>query len=139
MAPVELTRAADSSSRLIALVNDWRSRPYVYGVTDCWQFALAAVRCQTGVDLMPGVVWPRSLFGAVRIMIENGWENINDAMNALLPSQSVEDARPGDVVSFERGGEHHMAVRVGDTALTPDLRGLMAIDRALWRRAWRVG
>lgn len=139
MAAVELKRAADWQPRLIALVNDWRGRPYAYGVTDCWQFMLAAVRCQTGVDLMPGVVWPTGLVGVVRIMIARGWETLEDAMDDLLPSQPVEESRPGDIVSFVQGGEVHMAVRMGDTALTPGLHGLAVFASTTWKRAWRVG
>ena len=100
---------------------------------------LAAVRCQTGVELMPGVVWPTGLVGVVRIMIDRGWQNLEEAMDDLLPSQPVEAARPGDIVSFVQGGEVHMAVRLGDTALTPGLQGLAAFGPATWKRAWRVG
>lgn len=139
MAAMELKREADWRPRLIAMVNDWRGRPYAYGVTDCWQFMLAAVRCQTGIDLMPGVVWPTGLVGVVRIMIAHGWETLEEAMDDLLPSQPVEAARPGDIVSFVQGGEVHMAVRLGDTALTPGLQGLAAFGPATWKRAWRVG
>ncbi len=135
----DLRRLEYWGPRLVALTNDWRRRPYAYGVTDCWQFMLAAVETQTGEALMPGVIWPTKLVPVIRIMIENGWESIEDAADDMLPSMSLKNSRPGDVVSFEEGGEMHVAVRVGDTALTPGPKGLVDFGRSAWRRAWKVG
>lgn len=135
----DLVRRADWEPRLVALANEWRAKPYAYGVTDCWQFLLAAVHAQTGAVLMPGIVWPTKLIPVVRIMLANGWESVEDATDDLLPPMPLAESRLGDVVSFEQGGEYHMAVRFAELALTPGLSGLATVDPSTWRRAWKVG
>lgn len=135
----DLQRLADWQPRLVVLANEWRCRPYAYGVTDCGRFMLDAVAAVTGVDLLPGVAWPRGWLGVAKFMIANGWDSVEATMTDLLPPMDVRSARPGDVVSFERGGELHLAVRVGDTALSPGLDGLVAFGPATWLRAWEVG
>jgi hypothetical protein len=135
----DLRRLDDWQQRLIVLTNDWRRRPYAYGITDCWQFMLASVEAETGEALMPGVVWPTRLVPVVKFMIANGWESVEEAMDDLLPPMLLDHSQPGDVVSFENGCESHMAIRVGESALTPGLAGLVEFPRSTWRRAWKVG
>lgn len=134
----DLQRLDGWQQRLIALANEWRNKPYAYGLTDCGRFMLSAVKEVTGVDLMPGVEWPRGWLGVAKWMIANGWDSVEAVMDDLLPSMPVKQSRGGDIVSFERGGEFHLAVRFGDTALTPGADGLIVIG-APWHRAWRVG
>lgn len=137
---LDLCRLDDWTRRLAALANAWRCRPYAYGITDCWQFMLAAVETQTGAALMPGVLWSRRRIGVLKFMKAEGWADIEAAMDDLLPPMIVTDSRPGDVVSFGLADELHMAIRVGDTALTPGPNGLVEIARPeWWRRAWKVG
>jgi len=135
----DLRRVDGWQSRLIALANGWRRRPFAYGVVDCGQFMLADVEAVTGALLMPGVVWPTGWLGVAKFMIANDWASVESVMDDLLPPMEVSASRPGDVVSFERGGELHLAVRVGDGALSPGIDGLVHFPRQTWRRAWMVG
>lgn len=135
----DLVRFPDWEQRLIVLVNEWRSTEYRYGETDCWQFMLAAVKTQTGETLLPEVIWPKKLIPVIRIMIVHGWNDIEDAMNDLLPPIEPQASRRGDIISFVHHGENHLAVRAGDTALTPTVQGLAAFESERWNCAWQVG
>ena len=135
----DLQRLDGWEGRLGVLANAWRNRPFEYGVTDCGRFMLAAVVEITGTDLLPGVTWPRGWLGVAKWMIANDWEDVEAVMDDLLPYVPVAESRRGDVVSFERGGELHLAVRVGDAALTPGIDGLVVSPSSAWRRAWQVG
>lgn len=135
----DLARLPDWESRLAKLANEWRHRPYAYGVTDCGRFMLDAVECVTGTTLLAGVTWPRGWLGVAKFMIANGWESVEDTMDDLLPAMPTGESRRGDVVSFSANEERHLAVRVGDAALSPSVNGLVVIGAGIWCRAWRVG
>ena len=135
----DLVRREDWEERLAALVNEWKHRRYSYGENDCGRFAQSAIAEITGVVLLEGMEWPRTWLGLAKFMIANGWESVEDTMNGLLPPMPVPNSRRGDIVSFEAGGELHLAVRVGSESVTPGIEGLVVIDPSRWLRAWKVG
>lgn len=136
-----MTRRPDWQVRLTTVVNARIGLPYEYGMTDCWCFAREAVEAVTGVVLMPDVDPPKGWLAAARVLIARGWSSIEDMMTELLgePLDDPLDARAGDIISYEGGGEYHLAVCMGDEALAPQTIGLRVIGRASWRRAWKVG
>lgn len=135
-----MARLPDWEPRLIALVNERRRLPYRYGTNDCAVFAQLAVEAVTGTVLLPGVERPTGMISAAKFMIARGWDDVEQMATELLGPPTDGASRRGDIVSYEAVGELHLAVRVGDGALSPvgDI-GLMAIEPARWRRAWRVG
>jgi hypothetical protein len=135
----DLVRLPDWEQRLAALANSWRNKPYAYGVTDCGQFALAGIAAVTGVALLDDIVWPRGWLGVAKVMIANGWKDVEATMDDILPRGEVIDSRRGDVVSYEGNGELHLAVRFGDYSLTPGTTGLELIPSARWINTWRAG
>ena len=135
----DLQRIVGWEDRLADLANAWRDRPYAYGRSDCGRFAQGAVAAITGVTLPEGIDWPTGWLGAAKFMISNGWDNIEAPMNELLPPVAAAASRIGDVVSYEAIGELHLAVRVGNTALTPGPVGLVCVERRRWLRAWKAG
>lgn len=138
--PVTLERRPDWRERLAAVANERRALPYRYGTNDCASFARAAIEAMTGTLLLPEVEPPTGWISAAKILIDRGWTNIEEMMTSLVGDpRELALSRPGDVVSFELVGEYHLAVRVGDTALSPGMRELVEIDRRLWRRAWLIG
>lgn len=136
-----LVRLPDWQTRLVRVANARRGKPYEYGLTDCWCFAREAVEATTGVVLLPGVESPKGWLAAAKAMMARGWSDVEEMMTALLgePLGDPLASRPGDIVSYMVGGEFHLAVRVGDTALSPQRVGLQVIGRSSWRRAWKVG
>lgn len=135
-----MERLPDWEPRLVALANGWRTRPYVYGVSDCACFAQAAVEAVTGVLLLEGIEKPRGMMGAARFMISRGWESVEDMAEELLGTPVDPAAtRRGDIVSFVGDGESHLAVRIGDVALSPSASGLAVIVPRCWHLGWKVG
>lgn len=128
-------------ARLASVVNERRARPYAYGTNDCWCFARASAEAITGDALRPDLGAPTTWLAAARVLISNGWESVEDLMTATLgqPMADPQASRPGDIVSFEVLGSAHLAVRVGDTALTPGRDRLETVCASKWRSAWRVG
>jgi uncharacterized protein YfaT (DUF1175 family) len=139
MTPVQLQRLPDWQVRLIGCLNARAAMPYRYGVNDCACFAFAAIEAVTGVDLAPHPM-PTGWLAAARVMILRGWETIED-MVAELVGEPVDPAmsRPGDIVSYDEGGERHLAVRIGRSAVTPTPWGSATIEPDRWCRAWRIG
>lgn len=137
----KLERLPDWEQRLIDTANERRTLPYAYGVNDCGCFAQAAIKAVTGVTLLEGIELPRGWLAAAKFMMARGWSNIEDTMTDLLgqPMDDPQQSRRGDIVSYEEGGEFHVAVRVGDCALTPAIGGLAVIPASRWRRWWKVG
>ncbi len=137
---MNMTRRDDWRVRLTSVARDWRVKPYIYGQTDCACFVQAAVEAVTGVVLLEAVEKPSGMMESARFLISRGWRNVEGMAEALLGASVEPDlSRAGDVVSFFEGGEPHLAVRVGDLALSPSATGLNVIVRKQWRRAWQVG
>lgn len=137
--PVQLQRLPDWQARLTGCLNARAAMPYRYGVNDCASFAFAAIEAMTGVNIAPSPM-PTGWLAAARLMISRGWESIEDVATELM-GEPVEPAasRPGDIVSYEEGGERHLAVRIGTSAVTPTPYGSVPIDVDRWCRAWRIG
>ncbi len=135
-----LIRLDGWEARLAGAANQRRSLPYRYGTNDCCSFARACIEAVTGTVLLPEIEAPRGWLAVARVMIARGWESVEDLMGEVIgPAIAPDLSRPGDIVSYEQGGEFHLAVRIGDAALTPSMTGLTVIDSSLWRHAWNVG
>jgi hypothetical protein len=125
--------------RLIDLVNTRGTTPYEYGTQDCATFAREAVLAVTGVSLLPGIELPKGWLSAAKFLIKNDLADVEELASAALgyrpgePSQS----RPGDLIMFFMSAEKHLAVRVGDTAVTPSNAGLVTIYPSSGSRAGR--
>ncbi len=137
---MKLTRLPDWQERLHRCLNEKSSLPYRYGSNDCACLARSAVEAVTGVDVAPGVDMPKGWIAAAKLMISRGWNSVEDMATELLgDSVDPSESRPGDIVSYEMGGDAHLAVRIGSTAVAPMLRGTEPIDPIAWRRCWKVG
>lgn len=109
---------------------------------DCVAFAAGAVEAQTGVDLYAehaGTYTDET--GAKAVIAKTGNPNLAALVDTLLPRRPRAMAQRGDIVLTKDG---NLAVVFGSVALAvgmTDADGprLVRIDRAEWRRAWRVG
>jgi hypothetical protein len=136
----QLVRLPDWQPRLAALANERRATPYAYGENDCWLFVRMAVEATTGTLLFPEMTPYSGWIAAARVMISRGWETMEDMATELLGSPvGPETSRPGDIVSYEAAGDLHLAVRIGDMAIAPTLRGTHLVEPSEWRRCWKVG
>ena len=134
-------RLPDWESRLITLARLNSRRPYDYGVFDCAVFAKMAVHAVTGVTLLPGIELPKGFLGAAKFLIRHDLANVEELAAAALgfPPGDPARSRLGDIVVHMMGGEHHLAVRVGDAALMPAVNGLEVIERGHWTASFAIG
>jgi len=143
-----LSRLEDWPERLAALIDARMSVPFRWGSNDCALFAADAVQAVTGVDL--AAVWrgqyadeegARSMRSASSHLASG---DIVAALREMAHRRLGPDAPPlmarrGDIVLVEHDNGHSLAVCLGSMAAAPGRRGLMVLDRAAWRAAWRVG
>lgn len=143
-----LQRREDWPEQLAALITDRMHTPFRWGTNDCALFAADAVLAITGTDL--AAVWrgqyadeqgARSMRSAsghlasgdiVAALHDMGHRHLGESVPPLM-------ARRGDVVLVEHDAGHSLAVCVGSVAAAPGRRGLVMVERAAWRYAWRVG
>lgn len=134
-----LQRQPGWQQRLAAVANERRTLPYAYGTTDCSCFARAAIEAVTGRVLVADAK-PKSKIAAARVMKRRGWHTVEEMMTDLLGAACEPIlTQSGDIVSYRMGGEMHLAVRFGDTALSPLSNGLGVIAPQRWHSGWKVG
>ena len=137
---IPLQRLPDWLPRLAELANKHRLTPYRYGTHDCWTFARAAVEAVTGTLLLPELESYSGWLGAAKLMIARGLASVEEVMTEQIGKPvDVGQSRAGDIISYENGGERHLAVRIGDGALAPAPDGMTIVAPVVWRHAWLVG
>ncbi len=144
MAP--LIRTPGWESRLAAVLEAARHRPYVLGEADCLVLACAAVKAITGVDFWPRIVGNggyRSKRQAL-VTIARIAPTLGEAVSATLgvPPTPTFGARRGDLVLYRDAvGEDHLGVVTGPAAMLTLATGLASapLDDAGLLCAWRVG
>ena len=126
-------RLPDWESSLIDLVNRNRPRPYDYGAFDR---AFRQWPCSPSLaySSCPGHRTAAGFLGAAKFLFRNGLGDVQEltiAATGIFPGDP-EHSRCGDIVVHMSGVEHHLAVRIGDTALMPADPCLAVIDRHRW-------
>jgi hypothetical protein len=136
-----MTRREDWVVRLTVAINARRELPYSYGINDCWCLVRDCVEAITGEVLLDDLRPAPGFIAAAKAMISRGWTSVEDIMNEVVGEPLTSSAsRPGDVISYEEGGDLHLAVRIGeDSAVSPSASGLRIIEREQWLRAWKIG
>lgn len=145
-----LQRREDWPERLAALIDERMREPFKWGANDCALFAADAVLAITGTDLAAdwrsqyadeagAVLAAQSLLSTVVTAGEIVAALRDMAHRSLGPAVPPLMARRGDIVLVEHGNGHSLAVCLGAVATAPGRRGLLQLERAAWRYAWRVG
>jgi hypothetical protein len=130
-------------ARLAAVVEAYRARPYVLGVSDCLRFACAAIEAVSGEahwHLFAGRYTTRA--EALRTLRAWGrsWTQAFTAFFGSEPAPAA-TARRGDVLTFDAGSERHLGVCVGAEVALYTETGLafVPLSDARLIEAWRVG
>lgn len=126
-----------NNDALSTVIERFRTRPMIYGETDCMQLCSAAYAVQRGVD--HAAKFPRytSREDAMRIVNEHG--GMRGLVESVLgQSKAGELAERGDIVLLDIGRECS-GVCLGRTAVTMSERGMVSIPRgARFLAAWSV-
>lgn len=138
-----LTGPVHWRARYDALFDRIRRRPFAYGEHDCaLGLAAAAVEAVTGADVAAAYRKRyHSRIGALRVLRNDGFANLADAVAALLPEIEPARARRGDIAAIPDDGPfgHSLGVVDGERVFVLRETGLGTVDRAVMTRAFRVG
>lgn len=138
MKPTLHLSATNLDTQIAALVNQWRTRPFQWGVSDCCQFARAAALMLHGVATpSPTYANERDAFRAVAAM--GGFPGILKA--AGFVQRPVGSARRGDFVVVAHAAglfDAGLALVTGQFAHTTTRVGLLAVPRMAWQQCWGV-
>ncbi len=121
---------------LIALLDARMRAPFAWGrrANDCVSFAGAAVRAQTGVDVLADLPSWTTAIGAARALKHVG--GLETAVSARLVSVPLALAARGDVALVDA---RTLMIIEGHTLVGPGPSGLVRRPRADMVRAWSAG
>ena len=129
-------------SRLSAVIEGARDKPYVLGQHDCFSVSCAAVEALTGVDRWPE--W-RGRYAtkdqALRLLASraSSFEDAGDGFFGV-PRVATAFARRGDIVALATAdGAKHLGVCLGSRAACLSESGLVFVPVANCLCAWRIG
>jgi hypothetical protein len=146
-------------SRLHALVEDARRRPYELGTHDCMQFALAGVQALTGRDLAaelapltpdgkgigPGsYLTERQAYTLMRAVAKaRGLEVQGHPLPAVVtavlgPPVTMPRVHRGDVVLYDDPSGPHLGLCLGSQVAVLAVAGLIFPTRAQCVQGWSV-
>jgi len=135
--------ADDLDARLAALLAEWAARPFVWGQTDCCQFARAAAWRLHGLVIdSPAYINERH---ALRVFREMGGFPGLLKSAGLRPRRHTMAARRGDFAivrqPFDNPGRpglwpQGIALVTGLQAHQPGALGLVAVPRVAWLDVW---
>lgn len=127
-------------SRLAAVIEAARGRPFRWGENDCFRLACASVHALTGVDHWPAFAGRyHTQRQALRILAASGsFEGfVSEVFGAELVAPRL--ARMGDLMLVPQGPRMPaLAVCVGAHAAVPLEHELGFVARSVCSRAWRI-
>lgn len=130
-------RVPDWEKRLLATVEEWRSRPFEWGGADCLAFAQACAAACQGSEVGP--VLP--CYGdekAARRVLRGFGGNLGEALAGVLPEIPVSMAQRGDWGLVETGKIGAVVICLGKHFVARDLIGQRLVPRHDVVRAFRV-
>jgi hypothetical protein len=129
-------------SRLNAVIEGARDKPYVLGSWDCFRLACNVLEALTGVDRWPE--W-RGRYAtkeqALRLLASraSSFEDAGDGFFGV-PHVATAFARRGDIVALATGdGAKHLGVCLGSRAACLSESGLVFVPVAKCLCVWRIG
>lgn len=132
-----MSRIAGWRECFFELIEEWRHRPLVYGQSDCFQFAGAAVLALTGVDHRPRFGVYTSRREAARILCAYGGPAgiLSACFGDPIP---VLWAALGDLVIADFHDGVTVGVCLGNHCCTPGPAGLAFLPMSSAIKAWRI-
>lgn len=130
-------------SRLNAIIEEARERPYCLGEHDCFRVACRVIEALTGADRWPEFAGRyRSEREAFALMAQYG-KSFEAAFDWFFgaPSVNVRLAQRGDICAYQdkKGGPKHLGVCLGALTAVTSARGVLFVQTLECERAWRVG
>ena len=138
-----MKRREDWEERLNDYVASVFNAEHEWGTHDCCLFADGAVEAQTGESLMtPYRGKYHDEASAMALVANAGYPNLAALMEDALPAIPRVTARRGDLALLDDGSLSvvwgDVALAVGEDQIAGKI-GVIRVERARWRKAWRVG
>jgi hypothetical protein len=130
-------RNPDWTELLAKTVEEWRSRAFRWGRTDCWQFVGDAVEAMTGIDYRDRFPKYRSKREALAILSDTGGM-ISLAESVWGPAKVPAHANDGDVVLLDLRRGLTAGICFGPHCAAPGMKGLVFVPRTVIVAAWGV-
>lgn len=128
-------------SRLHAVIEEARARPYELGTWDCFRMALRTVEALTGLDHWPQFEGRyRTRRQAVALIAKYG-SSFEAAFDAFFHETSVgvRLASRGDIVALQTSdGEKHLGICLGVESVFLAPEGLIRIPTLTCLCAWKI-
>lgn len=135
-------RVAGWESRLAAVIEAARTRPYSLGEFDCFCLACQVVNALTGVDRWPEFAGRyRTKREALLLLHEHG-RSFSDAARWFFggATRPLPYARRGDIVEYrDVTGEYHLGVVTGAQFVCIHETGLIEVPMREAGACWAVG
>ena len=134
-------RLAGWESRLVAVIEDARTRPYVLGEHDCFRLACRVVEALTGIDRWPQFRGYKTKRQSLVKIAQYG--STFEAAGDWFFGERIEHnfARRGDIAALQPdpAGEKHLGIVTGRSivVLTEGGTGAVPLRDALC--IWRIG
>lgn len=122
--------------KLQALIADWQTRPFSWGVTDCCQFAKAAAWALHTVPV-DHATYATERQAVCVLAALGGYRGLLSRTHRPIPPGTAQRGDMAIVVGKAPFNEA-MAVVTGTHAHTTGPTGLVAVPRAKWLECWRV-
>ena len=133
-------RPADWMQRLDRVLESWRTRPFVWGQSDCVHFALDVLQAVSAKNWQ-GVELPayETAVGAYRVLCRLRFHSLEEAVTAFLgASIAPERAQRGDLVTLPTPQGLALGVCTGLYAAAPGPHGLVFCKLHSIQHCWRT-
>ncbi|WP_127850434.1 hypothetical protein [Mesorhizobium sp. M00.F.Ca.ET.217.01.1.1] len=136
-----LTRLSDWDRRLARVVNQHRSTPGEWGVSDCLLTVMDAVVAVTGFDPAEDIRGGKysAATGATKILRRRGLADVEAALASLFPPISPLMAQRGDAGVVRRDGVLSCGFICDRGFAVKDERGLSFLPQTEIKSAFKVG
>lgn len=128
-------------TRLAAVMDRARHRPYQHGVHDCFSLACGVVEALTGVDRYAPYAGTYASRREALAAIAAYGDTFEAAASKFFGGAPIpiNIARRGDIAELPIDGLAHLAVVMGRTLYCAGEAGLVEYPRSMALRAWVVG
>lgn len=130
-------RVSDWPTVLVQKVEEWRYRPFEWGVSDCCQFAADVVLALTGTDHRAAFPQYGSREEAEAIIAQHGGM-VGLLSSVLGEAKPVARAMRGDVIAADFGDGIAAGICLGVHSCAPGARGLIFRPTLSAVAAWGV-
>nr|VFK58165.1 MAG: hypothetical protein BECKUNK1418G_GA0071005_100229 [Candidatus Kentron sp. UNK]VFK68290.1 MAG: hypothetical protein BECKUNK1418H_GA0071006_100129 [Candidatus Kentron sp. UNK] len=136
-----VARREDWDKRLVEGISHAENTPFRWGTHDCVLFAGNMVLGMTGHDYVARF---RERYhderSAFRLMREAGFASLPDIAESILGApDDPASAMRGDVILLSTENGPALGISFGKVAMAPGPKGLLAVSRTHWKKAWSIG